>query len=89
MQCREPLTEKEGGMLQRLVLLMTLVLAAGVAYAQQGIGKPFGARDPRTCASREAGLSAAQAKQYFICDSEKVTQSTFHRISWWTAVVIC
>jgi len=64
-------------MLQRLVVLLVLALAAAVAVAdaQQGSGEPFGARDPRTCASREAGLFAAQAHQYFICDSEQVTQS--------------
>jgi hypothetical protein len=56
------------------LLLATLVLAlhGPAAFAQEGSGKPFGARDPRTCASRKSGLSAAQARQYLICDMELV-----------------
>jgi hypothetical protein len=65
-------------MTKRLLLLVALVLSAGLtlADAQQGIGKRFGARDPRTCSSRKAALSAAQARQYFICDTETVVNPT-------------
>jgi hypothetical protein len=40
------------------------------ADAQDAKGAKFGSRDPRTCPSRAEALSAATAKQYFICDSE-------------------
>ena len=39
-------------------------------HAQESVGKKFGSRDPRTCASRKGALTAAKAKQYFICDQE-------------------
>jgi len=39
-------------------------------HSQEPVGKKFGSRDPRTCPSRQAGLSAATARQYFICDNE-------------------
>jgi len=40
------------------------------ARAEESVGAKFGSRDPRTCATRTEALSAATAKQYFICDSE-------------------
>ena len=59
----------------RLLSIAALALAGlTLADAQQNSGKPFGARDPRTCSSRKDGLSAAQARQYVICDYEKVVQ---------------
>ena len=63
-------------MQKRLALLSTLVFVLGMpmARAQQGVGKAFGARDPRTCDSRKTprwgSISADQAKQYFACDNE-------------------
>lgn len=69
-------------MTQRLLLLFALGLAVGLpqAFAQKhvekGSGKPYGARDPQTCASRKepakGAPSAAQAAQYFACDQEGV-----------------
>jgi hypothetical protein len=63
-------------MTRKLLMVAALTLSAGLTLtdAQQGLGKPFGARDPRTCPSRKDGLSVAQAKQYVICDYEKVLQ---------------
>jgi hypothetical protein len=60
----------------RLMSVVALLLGAGLtpADAQQNSGKPFSARDPRTCSSRKDGLTAAQARQYIICDHEKVVQ---------------
>src|SRR5690348_10159956 len=59
----------------RLLSVAALALGASLTPADaQNSGKPFAARDPRTCASRKDGLSAAQAKQYVICDYEKVVQ---------------
>ena len=66
-------------MTRRLLLLVVSVLAVGLplAYAQKDAGKPYGARDPKTCDSRSApakgAISAAQAAVYFTCDSEGVT----------------
>jgi len=57
-------------------LLIALLLAVGLplANAQQGSGKPYGARDPHTCDSKKApangAISVAQAIQYFNCDME-------------------
>ena len=65
-------------MLKHMTLLVTLVfiLAVPLVHAQAGIGKKFGARDPRTCASTKeparGGPSADQAKQYFICGIEGI-----------------
>ena len=62
-------------MTEKAALLILVVLTAGVHSLQaqpQDIGKKFGARDPRTCSSRKATLSAAQARLYFICDTETV-----------------
>ena len=46
------------------------------ALGQSGAGAKFGARDPRTCASRKDPVkgapSADQLKRYFICDAEGV-----------------
>lgn len=62
-------------MKKRLMLFLVLIVAGSLplAYAQKDSGKPFAGRDPHTCTSRKAGLNAAQAKQYFICDAEKAT----------------
>ena len=59
-------------------LLIVPLTAAGllhpvVAHAQN-VGAKYGSRDPHTCASRKApargAITAAQARQYFICDNE-------------------
>jgi hypothetical protein len=76
-------------MSKRLVLatnafsVLLMVFSGAVLWAQsqpgaeqQGSGKPFGARDPRTCPSRKAAPSAAQARLYFICDEELVANPT-------------
>jgi hypothetical protein len=66
-------------MTKRLLLLAVSTLAVGLplANAQQDAGKPYGARDPHTCASRKAPAkgapSSAQAAEYFTCDSEAIT----------------
>jgi hypothetical protein len=62
-------------MSRKLCLLIALALAFEGSFvnAQNGAGKIFGARDPRTCSSRKAGLSASQARQYLICDIEGVS----------------
>jgi hypothetical protein len=45
-------------------------MLASQAYSQASPGKKFGSHDPRTCPTRTAALTAATARQYFICDSE-------------------
>ena len=68
-------------MTRSLMLRVAVVLAVSLspAFAQKDAGKPFGARDPRTSDSRKAptkgAISAEQAKQYVISDTERVTQS--------------
>jgi hypothetical protein len=65
-------------MLTRFALVAVLVFALGGlgASAQNGVGKKFGARDPRACGSTKepgrGGPSADQAKQYFICGFEGI-----------------
>lgn len=43
---------------------------------QRGVGKPYGARDPRTCADTKSptsgAITAAQAEQYVICKKEGI-----------------
>ena len=61
-----------------LLLAGALILFAGLplAYAQKDSGKPYGARDPHTCASRKdpaaGALSSGQALQYLSCDMEGI-----------------
>jgi hypothetical protein len=61
------------------VTVSAMALLAVGALAQTGIGRKFGARDPRTCSSRKeptrGPISAAQAKQYFACDMESFAPS--------------
>jgi hypothetical protein len=65
-------------MTRKMVLLAALMMIVGLpmAYAQAGAGKPFGARDPKTCTDRKApakgGPSAAQAAMYVACDRERI-----------------
>ena len=65
-------------MLKRFALLAIVVFILGLSltYAQNGIGKKFGARDPRTCGSTknpaQSGPSADQATKYFICGIEGI-----------------
>lgn len=62
------------------ILFTAAVFAASGAAAQQHVGAKYQSRDPHTCASRTAPasgpISAAQAKQYFICDAEIETRSS-------------
>ncbi len=55
-------------------LLSLITLAASASVFQAGVGKKYGARDPRTCADAKqpshGAPSAAQAVQYVICNSE-------------------
>jgi hypothetical protein len=57
---------------------LAIALSAGAmgAFGQKGSGAKFGARDARTCGSRKEPVngspSAAQLKQYMICDMEYV-----------------
>jgi hypothetical protein len=53
-----------------LVGWLAILLMALSAHADESVGAKFGSRDPRICATRTEALSAATAKQYFICDSE-------------------
>ena len=57
-------------------LAIALSVAAISAFAQKGSGGKFSARDARTCPSRKeprnGAPSAAQLKQYVICDMEYV-----------------
>ncbi|HLY62524.1 MAG TPA: hypothetical protein VKV95_17420 [Terriglobia bacterium] len=65
-------------MTKRFLLLVVLVVCVGLplAFAQKGAGKPYLARDPKTCDSRKAPekgeISAAQAAQYLTCDMEVI-----------------
>jgi hypothetical protein len=58
---------------------LTLGLGVQQVVAQPGAGAKFGARDPRTCSSRnqpaKGAPTAAQLRQYFICQEEGVTKS--------------
>jgi hypothetical protein len=58
---------------------LALAFSTHTASAQAGAGAKFGARDPRTCSSRnqpaKGAPTAAQLRQYFICQEEGVTQS--------------
>jgi hypothetical protein len=65
------------------------LLATSGAQAQH-IGAKYQSRDPHSCASRTAPakgpISAAQAKQYFVCDAEgesasSVSDSTLHLVT--------
>ena len=60
-----------------LAALTAFVFA--ISAAPEGVGAKFGARDPRTCQSKKeptkGAISAEQAKQYFICDTEKLIDS--------------
>jgi hypothetical protein len=64
--------------INRILLFAALIVFVGLplAYAQKDSGKPYGARDPHTCASRKdpakGALSAAQALQYLSCDMEGI-----------------
>ncbi len=67
-----------------LAAAFALVAAAGTrpALGQAGAGAPFGARDPRTCASRNAPAhgapTPAQIAQYIQCEHEKVLGSQLY-----------
>ena len=58
------------------LLAMFGSIASSQADAQESVGAKFGSRDPRTCSSRTGSLSAATAREYFICDSEYATGPT-------------
>jgi hypothetical protein len=64
------------GMTKIKYAALAIALSAGAmgAFAQKGSGTKFGARDARTCPSRKEPVkgspSAAQLKQYVICDLE-------------------
>ncbi len=70
---------------QRLVLaaIATIILlgAFSSALTHPGIGAEFGARDPRTCKDktqpRSGALSAEQAKEYLICDTEGLVNQLY------------
>jgi len=55
-------------------LIAPVFICTVVCFAQKGSGAKFAARDARTCPSRKepvkGGPTAAQAKQYVICDLE-------------------
>ena len=60
-------------------VVLVATLAAATVLAESGDGKRFGARDPRTCSSKKDPVhgapTAAQVKQNFICENEKLTRS--------------
>jgi hypothetical protein len=60
-------------------MTIALTLASGMAFAQNGAGAKFGARDPRTCASKRdpqrGAPTGAQMEKIFACQEESVTQS--------------
>ena len=53
-----------------LLLALLPLLISTLPASAQNVGGKFGSRDPRTCASRAAALTAETARQYFICDQE-------------------
>ena len=59
-----------------LLVMLLLALGAPLARAQKDAGKPYGARDPKTCASRKApengAISAGQAAEYVACGYEGI-----------------
>ena len=62
-----------------LLATITIIFLLGAfhsTYAQQGAGKPYDARDPRTCADMKApakgAMTVALATKYLICASEGV-----------------
>lgn len=62
-----------------LAAVIAFVGATSIAQAT-GVGAKYASREPHTCASRTAPASgpitAAQAKQYFQCDTEKLATSS-------------
>lgn len=66
-----------------LATIATIVLlgAFNSTLAQPGIGAEFAARDPRTCKDktqpRSGALSAEQAKEYLICDTEGLVNQLY------------
>jgi hypothetical protein len=73
-------------MKSRLFLVLFFAAAVTGALGQSGVGAKFGARDPRTCASRKepakGAPTAGQLKEYFICDVERVTNSVSGDTLW-------
>lgn len=65
---------------RQTILLATtstiFLLGAFTSTFAQDIGAPYGAREPRVCkdkkSPRTGAIAAAQAKEYLICDAEKV-----------------
>src|SRR5690242_729538 len=68
--------------MSRLTIYAALIAATAVACTTSseaaGVGANYASRDPHICASRTAPakgpINAAQAKQYFQCDSEMLTE---------------
>ena len=53
-----------------LSLVSIFLLISTLPSSAQDVGRRFGSRDPRTCASRTEALTAETARQYFVCDQE-------------------
>jgi hypothetical protein len=68
------------GLLAAIAALILLV-ASGSVFAQPGVGKKFGTRDPHTCpdSSTPAGktITAAKAIEYVYCHESYDTQSIY------------
>jgi hypothetical protein len=72
--------QQEPPMHKKLILsALAMTLLSGMAFPQNGAGAKFGARDPRTCASKKDPQKGAptgpQMEKVFICQEEGVTDS--------------
>jgi hypothetical protein len=82
--CRESVA---GDVMKTAISILAIVIAlhATDAHAQAGVGAKFGTHNPRTCPSRQqpasGAISAAQAKQYFICDVEAVSDNSIQLVA--------
>ena len=65
---------KNQALILTAIAAIILLAASVLTFAQTGIGKKYGSRDPRTCADRtlpkNGAISAEKAKEYVICETE-------------------
>jgi hypothetical protein len=76
--------KKQNNQSRVLVLIITAIIflvASGSTFAQAGIGKKYGSRDPRTCTDRTQPkgntISATKAKEYIECSEFFDTQNLY------------
>lgn len=77
-------TSQKQALILTAVISMILLGAGLSTFAQTGAGKPFGARDPRTCADTKqptsGAMTTALATKYVICSQEHVEGENLYLI---------